>query len=83
MPKTSTSGQVAVLTVATSGHAIAVDSQSIYFDRTDGIYRGPKTGGAAQRLSTNVTSVVDIVVTSNAVYWANGGSAGSIMKLAL
>ena len=64
---------------------MAVDAQYLYYSlKGDGIYRLPKTGGAAVRIATD--GYVDaLVATGNGTYWSNGyvqvQLAGAVRKL--
>jgi hypothetical protein len=65
---------------------LALDGSYAYYADDSNLYRVRKTGGTPQPLSNKVSNVFAIVVTDDAVYWSNTGTAtanGSVMKLAL
>jgi hypothetical protein len=70
-------------------NSMATDANFLYFATDTALYKVAKSGGTPVTLSTSVNRVTRLFVTSNAIYWANGGSrgtgekTGSIMKLAL
>ena len=65
---------------------LVLDATYVYYTDDSNLFRVPKAGGTPQPLSNQVDAVFAIVVTKEAVYWSNTGSAtadGSVMKLAL
>jgi hypothetical protein len=68
---------------------MATDGSFLYYATDKGVYKVAKTGGTPIVLSTIVDNVMCIAVTTNAIYWVNGGSQqlqganGFIVKIAL
>ncbi|HTQ42266.1 MAG TPA: hypothetical protein VMI75_05855, partial [Polyangiaceae bacterium] len=85
-------GTPTTLATARTARVIAVDAANVYWGDTECNFTGgicaimkvPISGGAATTLAALQSMPVGIVVTSDAIYWADSGTgSGRIMSLPL